>query len=359
MLAAIVMSACASRLPASARATSTPRFEPGGADDVAWPAALLFADGEGPAVFRRAEDGATGYAWVSGGVALRPAGAPREGRVRAVVDGALRLRGWVSMDRLEAIVLTRGRLGGTPVYLTPGDHVRLRGARGEMADVEAHPRLGVDGLERPPPFVGELAMSHLGATLAGIGEGPTPGRAVAMRTGAVLRERPDGAVVYTLPQHEPPLLVTVLRERGDWVGVRIGIGPYLVGWLPRRTLAIASGAPKQSREVLDPWRGRRPPPRADSEVLDPFRRRTDVEPPPSIAPDGLPSTLRSAVVRPVWRVRAGTRVRVEGATVAVFTEPGWAVELERQADGVLILGAIDDDARVRGTVPADALEATE
>ncbi len=322
-----------------------------------WPRELLVAHDDGPALFRRSGPDAAPVAWVAGGEALRPRGAVRGGRVRAVIDGGLRLRGWIAIDRLEAVVLRRGRLRGTPVFLSPGDRVRLRAARGRLATLEAAARLGHPSLELTAPFRGELPLSRLGAQPAGVAAGPTSGAPVLVRGAARLHASPDGPVVYALPALEPALVATVLRDEGAWVGVRLGVGPYLVGYLPRAALAMREApASKQSiaPEVLDPWRRGASPAPSESGVRDPWSERAAPGP-----QRGLPPRLRDAVVRPVWRVAAGARVEVEGATVAVFTAEGWAVELERDGERVRILGAVDESATVIGVVPASALRAAD
>ena len=232
-----------------------------------------------------------------------------------------------------------------------------------MATVEAAARFAHSTVESPS-FVGQLAFDHLGAAPAGSGRGATPGRVAGVLRASELRASPDGEVVWRVPARDRPIAATVLADRGEWLGVRLGIGPYLVGWLPAAALRPAPGAPKQSRspEALDPWaRGSASPPTVRSGVLNPWRRgtRDEADPPdeevsPTVPP-GLPARLRAAAVRPVWRIRAGTRVHVAGVVVAVFRMPGHAVEIERRDGTVEVIASVDESVTVRGQVEPGAL----
>lgn len=307
---------------------------------VAWPARLLATDSNEPALFRRSGD-AHGFAWLAGGVALSPRGAVRDGRVRAYVDGPVRVRGWIAVDRLEGVVLARGRVTGTPLYLVPGDRVHLRGVDGNDAHVEASALIGHPHLARSPAFRGTFPLARLGAAFEGGGAGPTPGPTVRIRRATDLRASPRGPVQWVIPALDPPLPATVLRTHGDMLGVRIGSGPYVVGFVPASALE-PRGDGKQ--EVLNPWS-----PEAvrtvEPDVRDPWQSE------PTTRPElALPPLLQAAVVRPIWRVRAGARVVVEGATMATFRDPGFAVELERAGESAEVLAAADSTVTVRGMV---------
>lgn len=348
----LLLAACAPRAamrdeprqaPAPARSADATRTT------VEWPEHLL-AGGEEPVLFRRSR-GALAFAWVTPGVELSPRGAPRGGRVRAILDGPLQVRGWIPIGQLEAVVLERGRVTGSPLFLLPGDRVRLRGALGARAEVEAQALLAHPQLSRSPTFRGSFPLARLGAALSGGGEGGSSGRAVMIRRATELYASPDGEVQWSMPAFDPPLPAVVLRERGAMLGVRIGMGPYLVGYVPASALEDA-GARKQD-EVIDPWR---PDPRSTSRsaTRDPWRD-DEPEPEPERAESPLPPRLQRAVVRPVWQVRAGARVQVEGVTMAIFREPGFAVELERTGDRAEVLAAVDETVTVRGTVPVSDL----
>lgn len=363
-----LLAACATRAPVREQApTAPPPARSAGAAEasVAWPDQLLVGDGDEPALFRRS-GGTQAVAWVAAGVELRPRGVVRSGRVRAIVDGPLQVRGWIPIERLEAVALARGRVSGSPLFLVPGDRVRLRRVDGAHAEVEAHARLAHPQLPRSPAFRGTFPLARLGAALSGSGEGGSPGRPVRIRRATELRASPDGEVQWTLPALDPPLPAIVLRERGATLGVRIGIGPYLVGYVPAS--ALDEVARKQD-EVLDPWRPDRRSPVAPA-TRDPWANARAPEPDSPEDPESpegpesperpespLPPRLQQAVVRPIWSVRAGARVEVDGVTMAIFREPGFAVELERAGARAEVLAAVDDTVTVRGTVPISDLRA--
>lgn len=360
-LLGIVLAGCATPSPARREISrsSASRLPTSVGPRIDWPSALLVAPHEGETFFRRSAQ-ARGFAWVEPGMVLAPRGRIRSGRVRAATDGPLRIRGWIELRSVGGVVTRRGRVRGTPLYLGPGDEVRLVDADGGTARIEAAARFGHPEQRESSPFVGNLAMDHIGAVVFGRGAGPTPGRPGVIHRATQLRARPNGEVLHTLPALDPPIGATILRERGDWVGVRVGIGPYLVGYVPASALRPSSASHKDvptMPEVLDPWARpgtRRLPPA----VANPWARGendpegAEAEP---VEEDPLPPRLRAEVVRPVRAVRTGTRVRVDGMVVAVFRRPGWAVELERRDGQVEILGAIDEQASVRGLVPAGAL----
>lgn len=356
--------------------------------EVEWPDALLVAEVRDRPVFHRgARPGAPGYAWVVPGTPVHPQGGVRQGRVRASIGGPVRVRGWVNVDALGGVVLRRGRVRGTPLYVVPGDQLRIRDARGGVATVEGAARLAHPTLARSPSFSGELDLDRLGADLAGAGQGPTPGRLALIRNPSPLFERPGGAVAWELPTTDPPLTATILRERGDWVGVRIGMGPYLIGYMRQSAFSESStGAQKGAQkdgEMLDPWAGEEGRRRIMPSVADPWAHEdspaptgegddeandeTSTEEPDDEEGDemdeelrgGVPPRVRAAAIRPVWFVSAGTRVRVRGAVVAVFQERGFAVEIERRDGQVEVIAAVNEYVTVRGLVMPSRLVALD
>jgi hypothetical protein len=322
---------------------SRPRPEaPAERTQVDWPGALIVADAAGPVLFRRSAPSSRGFAWIAAGMPIVPRGAVERGRVRVLVDGPVSVRGWMAVDRLEGIVVSRGRVRGTPLYVVPGDSVRLLEVRGSTAMVEGRAQLGLPGVGTSEAFRGTFPISSLGAEARGSGVGPSGGRAISLRNVRALYGEPNGEVVWEIPQSATALPATVLREDGEWLGVRIGLGPYLVGYVPRSALGSSRKKDLFSSEVIDPW--------ADD---------GDEEPEPEHgAPSGpqLPPMLAEAAVRPVWRIREGARVRVDGATVALFRESGRAVELSRAGSEVVVLAAVDETVTVQGTVRAQDLE---
>ena len=365
---ALALVACARPAPvAPSRAEAAPATEDAPGEEraerlastiraVEWPSALLVGEHEGETFFRHPDE-ERGYAWVEPGMVLSARGHVQGGRVRAATDGPLRIRGWIDVSSLGAVVLRRGRVSGTPLYVAPGDRVAIVDAREGIARVRAAARLGHPEARTSPELTGEYPIARLGAVMFGSGAGPTPGRPAQLRRAAGLRIRPGDEPAVRLPALDPPLGLTVLREGDEWTGVRVGIGPYLVGYVPSSALLPPVGARKQSApptpEVLDP-RGRASATSTPS-VTNPWADDSEETGEEGGEESPLPPRLRAAVVRPVRAVRTGTRVRVEGSVVAVFRRPGWAVELERRGDEVEILGAIDERATVRGMVPASRL----
>jgi hypothetical protein len=336
------------------RAVRAPAEPAPGSIEVAWPRTLLAADAEGPAIFRRSSATARGYAWIAGGTEIEPRGPIQNGRVFVHVGGALRVRGYMPVDRFEAFVSERGRVNGTPLYLVPGDRVHLVSARGSDAVIEASALLAHPDLERSPLFQGEFPFAQLASAPEGSGQGASNGEPVRLRASFALYGEPNGEPIWQPPALGSPMAAVLLRDRGEWLGVRIGLGPYLVGYVPRSALEIAN-AQKQdgTSEVVDPWRNERvsPIPLAPA-VSDPWARETQGEPP---AHPPLPPRLESALVRPLFAVRRGTRVRVDGTTVAVFERDGHAVELERRGADALVLAAADESITVQGIVRGEDL----
>lgn len=358
-LFAITMVAGCTVAPSAPRALRV-ASQPDADVEVEWPSSLVAGEIAGPSLHRGSGSRARGFAWIAPGTPVSVRGGVRNGRVRARVDGPLRVRGWIDVSGLDAVVLERGRIAGTPLYVVPGDVVHLVAAEGERADVEARATLGHPRLGRSPVFRGAFPLAQLGADLAGAGAGPTPGRAVLLRRAAPLATRPGAEPAWTIPALDPPLPAIVLREDGDALGVRIGTGPYLVGFVPRSAIE-PDASPRKSPvipEVLDPWAHEGGAPmEVEAGVADPWadeeEEGEDDAEREQAQPGELALTpmLQRAAVRPIWRVRAGTRVRVDGATVAIFDAPGVAVELERVGDRAEILAAVDETVTVRGTVP--------
>lgn len=318
---------------------------------------------EGPTLFGGTGRSSAGYAWIDPGTVVSVRGGVRRGRARTVVNGPLRVRGWVDVDSLGATVLRRGRARGTPIYFSPGDYVGLRSAAGETAEIEATARFAHPRLPRSATFIGTFPLAQLGAGGAGSGEGPTAGRPVLLRHATGLHAQPGGAtVLWDIPRVTPPLPAVVLRERDGWAGVRIGIGPYLVGYVPTSAFAATAdeGGRKQGGpEVLDPWATESSRRSTEPAVADPWDRADDEGGAAPVPDDLLPPRLRAAVLRPVWRIPSGTRVLVRGVVVAIFDEPGYGVELAGDGDEVEVLAGCDASVTVRGRVARAGLTPAE
>jgi len=299
------------------------------ASDEEWPTRLVTSEGSGPALYlsEGADSPAIGY--VSSGVHVRIGRAPVGDRVYVMVDGPLKVRGWLSIARLAARVQQSGRVRGTPTSVAPNDLVGVRGSAGDgIMRIEVRPWLGQANAPALGPFLGEFPMERLGAdeVTGAAAAGPDPGEARSLPAGAEvgIYDRPNGTVVATLPAVDPPLVVELVQSRGEWNAVRVGTGPFLVGYT-NATLGPADALPTR-------------------------------EPPAPLAADGVPERLAAEDTRPLWRVPAGTRLRFDDTVVAVFETEGYAREMNRYDTGeVDVFVAIDNTVAVRGMARADDL----
>ncbi|MCA9577331.1 MAG: hypothetical protein KC668_17955 [Myxococcales bacterium] len=293
------------------------------------PPSLLAAPGTGPALFMGAAANASPVGYVSADVAFELAGPLGGERVPVRIVGPMAVELHFSANRLAARVLRGGRVRGTPVSVGVGNLVRVLGPADEprrtrisVTPVMADPRLreGLGTWEGTFPVVGLGAdASSATPTLA---EGSTR-RLPATEVG--LYEAPGGPLVYTLPALNPGLTVELVRDEGPWHAVRVGSGPFLVGFVQTElvpaaaTIVPASGAGRGG--------------------------------------DALPQRISDESAHPLFRVPAGTEVVFEGRVIARLNQPGWARELRRftayqQAD---VFVAVDDSVAVRGLVPISAL----
>lgn len=297
------------------------------------PQVLVTTASTAPALFAGPDRAAPAFGHVDPGVRVRVEG-PIEGeRIPVTVGGRLIVRAWAPVERLVTFTSRRGRIEGTPVFVSEGDPV-------SVVSVESDGRLRV--IVRPRFFRTELSATTVGYTglvtadwIGGGDRGETPdpglnaGREALLPAGqeVPLYDRPDGTVLVRLPALDPPLAVTVLRERDGWNGVRVGDGPFLVGYV-RGELADAPGG---------------------LAVAGAAGRRTG-EIPLRIANES----------GPLYRVARGTRVTFYGEQVATLRDEGWARELSpRQGDMADVYVAVDDAVAIRGLVPVSSLTLAE
>jgi hypothetical protein len=329
------------------------------APGTAWPAGLEVGHAEGPALFAGTGQDAFPVAWVRAGTPVRIRGDVQGTRVRAWVDSALEVRGWLDLTRVEAAVRRRGRVQGTPIYVVPGDFVSVVGVREGRAVVQAVARLGRDELPYSAVYEGTLAFDALGRLEEGqVARGATPGRATRLRGRVTLYARPGGDAVLELPALNPPMVATVLRETPGWRGVRVGVGPYLLGFVPAEALEDPGPTPNKGAKQEDDYESYD---LGVSEIMNPWARPGIPRPaePRRGEASALPSRLREARRRPEHRVPRGVRVYVQGQLMARFREPGWAIEIDRSGDAVDVLCAVDDEVTVRGVVRAEDLRPVE
>jgi len=309
--------------------------EPEGEDND-WPSHLITGEGTGPALYLTPEADSPAIGYVSPGIVVRLAGPPRGDRIPVWIDGPLKVRGYLTMQRVAGLVQKRGRVPDTPTYLGPNDVVGIRGSAGEgLLQVEVTPWLGRPDAPALPSFTGpypvdRIAHEEVDPTTV---EGPSEGEPHTLPAGeeVPVYESPNGEVLLTLPALDPPLTVVVLRERGEWKGVRAGVGPYVVGYVDA-DLEPTDEAPSGGEGIIG--RAARGGP--------------------------IPERLASDQERPLWRLPERTRIDFDGTTVAQLLEPGLAREMNRYETGeVDVFVAVNDDVAIRGMVDTDDLEPYE
>ncbi|MBX3248189.1 MAG: hypothetical protein KF901_13500 [Myxococcales bacterium] len=292
----------------------------------AWPTSFVSTAGSGAALYLSDAQDAPAIGFIRPGVDLEVAEGPRNGRALVRIRGDLKVRAWIVTSRLGMVVQTRGKIGGTEVYVGPGDIVRYLGSGDEpgLVRVEAMARLTEDVLA--PAMEGIYPSDRLAPTAPPAdAEAPTPGTPGRLPAGreVALYNRPGGDVIATLPALDPGIPVEVVRDGEQWRGVRVGVGPYLVGYI--------DVAPVPSERYVAP----------------------------AAAADAVPAALMTAAEasRPLWRIPAGTRVKWDGQTIAIVDAPCYARELERFDDGAVDVFVASQQLSIRGLVPAESLEA--
>jgi hypothetical protein len=324
LLLALCLPACASGGPASGRGAMRPLAYEQNAALPAFPSgrAVLHV-GDGPALFAR------------GSQLTRPVGFVRDADVRilrvgpggiadVVVEGGLEVRAEARVDALALRVQRRGQLRGTPVFLAPGDVVQVVGVgeKPERLRVRAAPRVG--GLTRQA-YEGTYPMAGLAAEPPpSSAAGPEPGTRfeLAPHTPLTLCDRAGGTASAVLPATEAALPVEVLFEEAGFRAVRVGEGPYLVGFTdaPLSPASAAAAAPAEQASGA-----------------------------------GVPRALAREPGELV-RVSVGTELSFDGQPLARFRRPGFARVLKRFDNGeVDVFAAVDDQVAVRGLVRADRL----
>lgn len=294
-----------------------------------WPELALVGEGRGPSLYLGAESSAPPVGYVSPGVVVEIAGPPDRGRLPVRIRSGMRVRGYFPVHRLDAIVLQRGRIRDTPVYVGPGDRVRVLGpAGGGRTHVSASPKLvSAEGwVVSLPTFEGSYPAIGLGAEAAA-GADAVPGTPVILRGDQPIPvyDAPGGRLLATLPAFATFPGYEVRRDSGH-SAVLLGEGPYLAGYVT--VVPAPAPAPSSKREA------------------------------PSFETHDVPRRIRDdADGKPLHRVAAGTRVTFDGVTIASVDRPGWATEIRRYAETgeVDVFVAVDDAVAVRGMVPADAL----
>lgn len=305
---------------------------PSGGPPAGWPAVLVVAPGQGPALYAAADDNAPPFGYLTEGVRVRVNGPPENGRLPVTVGGQLVVHGYVPLARLRAYVNQRGRIDGTPAFLGANDPVGIVSQSSDGSfRVEIRPRLGREGAADLGPFVGSVPGDWLVDHPEADGDtGLSPGefRSLPAATEVPVYDRPGGAVIARLPALDPPLTVVVIRSRDGWNGVRVGVGPFLVGYIQGELAA-------SSADQL----GTRP-----------------VAPSVEVAEGHMPERI-AVEEGALFRVASGTWVRFYGEQVARLRADGWAREMSRTAgsEDVDVYVAVDEGCAVRGVVAGSAL----
>jgi len=297
--------------------------------DEAWPTHLVTSAGSGPALYlsEGADSPAIGY--ISEGVGVRIGRPPEGDRIYVMVDGPIKVRGWLPIARLAARIQQRGRVRGTPTSVGVNDLVGVRGVAADgLMRIEVRPWLGQANAPSLGPFLGEYPMDRLGAdeVTGAAAAGSEPGEARSLPPGQEVSvyERPGAAVVATLPAVDPPLVVELIQARGEWSAVRVGTGPFLVGYVDV-PLGTADALPTRPEAV-------------------------------PTATGAVPARLAAEETRPLWKVPAGTRLRFDDKVIAVFEAEGWAREMNRYDTGEIdVFVAVNDDVAIRGMVREEDL----
>lgn len=294
-----------------------------------WPSVLVARGGNDPALFAGPDDNAPAFGYLSEGVRLRVDCPPSNGRVAVTVGGALVVHGWVPLSRTMVYAAQRGRIDGTPVFLGENDPIGLTSAESDGTfRVDLRPRLGREGAGDLGPFSGSVSADLLRdrPSFDGVDPGLSAGEPMRLPAGTAVRvfDRPNGEVIATLPVLDPPLTVVVIRSRDGWNGVRVGVGPYLVGY-------IEGTLEPSTMEAL----GTRPG-----------------APDNGVEEGAMPGRIAREDDGTLVRIAAGTEVFFYGEDVGRARGQAWGREFSRDGDDVDVYLAVDDGVALRGIVPA-------
>lgn len=284
------------------------------------PARVLSAGSDEPALYLSSAASSPVLGFLGADVPLDVLGPGEAGRVPVRVRGPMQVRAFVPAALLQLRTQRHGRLRGTPVYLGPNDSVQVVG-EGEKADrlrVRATPRVGSLAL---PAFEGTYPSVGLAARRAAPDAARPPTGEPYMlpaNTPLELREKPDGKVMAQLPAQLDASGLRVLSRQGRWYAVRLGEGPYLVGYT---NAALQRG-----------------------ELASPVHEATPA------ATGGLPRRLAEESGE-LQHLAVGAKVSFDGRVIARLDKPGYARVLATYPNGEAdALVAVDDSATVRGLV---------
>jgi hypothetical protein len=333
------LTACATTAPGRTFGGGTP----------ALPSPMSMAAADRPTLYMGPEPDAALIGYVSEDVVLELAGATVGGRVPVRIDGALRARGYVPEDCLVLRVQRRGRVRGTAVYVGPNDRVRVLG-REETGN---RLRVLVTARDREHELVsqeGTYPAEGLAAKSAPPeAEPPEPGEAfmVPPGTALVLHELPSSGQLAQVAGRAAAYEVRVLNQQDGWFAVRVGSGPYLIGWTnaPLVRAAAAAQAGAASTPATAPTAAS-----SDAATTSPGAA-TSTSP-------SLPARLASEAGE-LRRVVAGAKIVFGPSVIGVLRTDGWARVLKTYPAGYAdVFVAADDAVALRGLVRSvDLVEA--
>ena len=216
------LAGCAGTLAASTYVSDVPGLS----------ADRLLTAGDEPVLFLGPERDAPAVGYAAKDLVVRIVGPAKGARTPVQIDGPLEVRGYVPNELLSLRVQRRGRLRDTSIYLGPNDRVRVLGPASEPGRVR---------VAAAPLIIGYGSTVYEGTyPVQGLATKPAPKSAQPPEPGAPhqlaaglpfsLFDAPDGKLVFS-PKASPLALdLTVLRKEGSWYAVRVGTGPYLIGY---------------------------------------------------------------------------------------------------------------------------------
>ncbi len=296
------------------------------------PKQLLASESPAPALFMGSDPSSPVVGFLGKDVKVDVAGPSVAGRVPVRVHGPLLVRGYVPETLLALRAKRHGMVRGTPVYLGPNDPVVVLGEDKEQGRLRVRVMPNVEGVNLPAfegsyPTVGIAAQPIAGA------EAPPAGTPHLLPKGTplALYAQPEGAFITELPARDELLPIEVLSKDGVWSAVRVGQGPYLVGF----TNAYLTRATEQKLAK-------------GSEKAKTAAAATEV-----------PARLQSESGE-LKRVAAGAAVSFGDKVFAKLQKPGFARVLATYPSGEAdALIAVDDDVAVRGLVRGADLSAAD
>lgn len=311
------------------------------------PKQLLSGESHAPALFIGSDPSAPVVGFISKDVTVDIAGPSVAGRVPVRVRGALLVRGYVPETLLALRAQRHGKVRGTPVYLGPNDPVMVLGEEREQGRLKVRVMPKVDGVNLPA-FEGSYPTVGIAAQPVENAEAPPAGTPHMLPVGTplALYAQPEGAFITELPARDDQLPVEVLGKEGVWSAVRVGDGPYLVGY------TNAYLAPSSAQEVAKFVAARKA---KRAQALEAQAQQAK----DAAAASEVPTRLVSESGE-LKRVAAGAAVSFGDRVFAKLQKPGFARVLATYPSGEAdALIAVDDDVAVRGLVRGSDLSAPE